>query len=80
MRAPTGMWWDWGEADGSRSYSFTQLTINADNDPLMSRMHKLGDEKRSLVIISPEHYGDLPIVALRPISRSLAMTRSALEA
>lgn len=56
--AVAGMWRGWQEADGSTSYSFTQLTINADDHPLMCRMHKPGDEKRSLVIIPPEHYGD----------------------
>lgn len=56
--AVAGMWRSWREDDGSDSYSFTQLTINADDHPLMKRMHKPGDEKRSLVIIPPEHYGD----------------------
>lgn len=54
--AVAGLWRDWQEADGSRSYSFTQLTINADQHPLLSRMHKPGEEKRSLAIIPPEHY------------------------
>lgn len=38
------------------SYSFTQITINADQHALMQQMHKPDDEKRSLVIIPPEQY------------------------
>ncbi|WP_051244661.1 hypothetical protein [Azohydromonas australica] len=32
------------------------LTINADEHPLMRRFHKLGDEKRSVVIVPPERW------------------------
>ena len=32
----------------------SMLTINADDHPVMGRFHKPGDEKRSLVIVSPE--------------------------
>lgn len=53
-----GLWREWTEADGSLSSSFTQITINADDHPLMSRMHKPDDEKRSLVVIAPEEVED----------------------
>jgi len=53
-----GLWRDWAEDDGSVSSSFTQITINADEHPLMRRMHKPGDEKRSLVILPREEVGD----------------------
>jgi putative SOS response-associated peptidase YedK len=56
--AVAGLWRRWAEEDGSMSYSFTQLTINADEHRLMNRFHKPGDEKRSLVIVPPEHYED----------------------
>lgn len=46
-----GLWRDWPEADGTSSTAFTQITINADQHPLMRRMHRPGDEKRSLVIL-----------------------------
>jgi putative SOS response-associated peptidase YedK len=32
------------------------LTINADAHELMRRFHKPGDEKRSVVVVPPEHY------------------------
>ncbi|BAK76486.1 protein of unknown function [Pseudogulbenkiania sp. NH8B] len=56
--AVAGIWRAWPEEDGSISHAFSQVTINADDHPLMRRMHKPGDEKRNLVIIEPEHYQD----------------------
>ena len=38
--------------------SMTMLTINADNHPFMSKFHKPEDEKRSIVVIEPEHRTD----------------------
>jgi putative SOS response-associated peptidase YedK len=37
-------------------FSFSMLTINADNHPLMSRFHKPDDEKRSVVVIENEEF------------------------
>lgn len=54
--AVAGLYRSWHEADGSISRSFTQLTINADDHPLMRRFHKPDDEKRSLVILRPDDY------------------------
>jgi len=51
-----GLWREWGREDGGVHTSFTQITINADDHPLMRRFHKPGDEKRSLVVLPP---GDL---------------------
>jgi putative SOS response-associated peptidase YedK len=36
----------------------TQLTINADQHPLLKRFHKPDDEKRTLVVVPPEAYSD----------------------
>lgn len=36
--------------------SFSMLTINADEHPLMKRFHKPDDEKRSVVILRPDQY------------------------
>lgn len=52
-----GLWRDWPDADGSVQSSFTQITINADGHALMGRMHKPGDEKRSLVILPHDEVG-----------------------
>lgn len=54
--AVAGLWREWKEPDGATALAFTQITINADEHPLMRRFHKPGDEKRALVIVPPEEY------------------------
>ncbi|MFJ2988314.1 SOS response-associated peptidase [Collimonas sp. NPDC087041] len=56
--AVAGLWRTWHEPDGSTTHSFTQITVNADDHPLMNRFHKPGEEKRSLVIVPPSEYDD----------------------
>jgi putative SOS response-associated peptidase YedK len=55
--AVAGLWERW---HGSRSQgevvSFTLLTVNADDHPLMRRMHKPGHEKRMLALLDPAEY------------------------
>ncbi|MCE9957648.1 SOS response-associated peptidase [Aeromonas rivipollensis] len=53
--AVAGIWRAWQEEQGY-TFSFSQLTINADTHPLLRRMHKPGDEKRSLVIVPKQDY------------------------
>jgi putative SOS response-associated peptidase YedK len=50
--------WDRWERSGSdeRVVSFSMLTINADDHPVMKRFHKEGDEKRTPVIVRPERF------------------------
>jgi putative SOS response-associated peptidase YedK len=55
--AIAGLWREW-EGEGGRRLSFTMLTLNAENHPLMKRFHKPGSEKRSVVIIKPADYDD----------------------
>ena len=43
---------------GETIYSFTMLTINAAEHPLMNQFHKPTDEKRMVAILSPERYRD----------------------
>jgi len=57
MFAVAGLWKEW-EYDSGMEYSFTQLTINADEHPLMKRFHKPGDEKRALVIVPRDGWDD----------------------
>lgn len=56
--AVAGLYRQWAEDDGTNSYSFTQLTINADDHPLVKRFHSQGEEKRSLVIVAASDYDD----------------------
>ncbi len=50
--------WEWKAIgpEGQPMYSFSLITINADEHPLMSRFHKPGDEKRMIVILRPDQY------------------------
>jgi putative SOS response-associated peptidase YedK len=44
--------------NGLSLLSFSMLTINADDHPLMRRMHKPDDEKRMVIILDPDQYDD----------------------
>jgi putative SOS response-associated peptidase YedK len=46
-----GFWRESKSPDGETVHSFTQLTINADDHPLMNHFHKPAEERRSLVIV-----------------------------
>jgi putative SOS response-associated peptidase YedK len=54
--AVAGLWREWDEGEAGKAYSFTMLTVNANDHPLMKRFHKPGDEKRSVVIVPPDEY------------------------
>ena len=51
-----GLWSRWRSPQGELVHSYTMLTINADNHPLMQQFHKPGEEKRMVVILAPQHY------------------------
>jgi putative SOS response-associated peptidase YedK len=55
--AVAGLWRSW-EGEAGPETSFTQLTMNADDHPLMRRFHKPGDEKRALVIVPKDEWDD----------------------
>ncbi len=51
--------WEWrptGGQDDLPLLSFTMLTMNADNHPLMQRFHRPEDEKRMPVLLDPPQY------------------------
>lgn len=50
-----GLWEHHGEGDKAFA-SFTMLTINADQHPLMNQFHRPGDEKRMPVIVPASHW------------------------
>ena len=56
--AVAGIYREWAEEDGMPSFSFSQITINADAHSVMRRFHKPGEEKRSLVILAADEYDD----------------------
>ena len=52
-----GLWDRWASPEGE-VLSFTMLTINADNHDFMCRFHRPDDEKRMVVILREEDFGD----------------------
>nr|WP_277398493.1 SOS response-associated peptidase family protein [Burkholderia sp. Ac-20353] len=62
--AVAGVWLAWEEPDGGESYSFTMITVNADEHLLLRQFHKHLDrdgkpnEKRGVVILRPDQYDD----------------------
>ena len=53
-----GIWTGWRSTDGSIVRSYSMLTINADDHPLMRQFHKAQDEKRMVVILPEDRYLD----------------------
>lgn len=53
-----GLWSTWSVTGRDPIHSFTMLTLNADDHSFMREFHKPGDEKRMLVILQEENYGD----------------------
>ena len=46
-----GLWERWVDPAGSEVHSFSMLTVNADEHPLMRQFHRPEDEKRMVVIL-----------------------------
>lgn len=63
-----GLWDQWKSPRGEVVHSFTMLTINADQHPLMNLFHKPTDEKRMVAILEPEQFEDW---LQAPMSRSI---------
>ncbi|MDN7645459.1 SOS response-associated peptidase family protein [Burkholderia cenocepacia] len=53
-----GIWRTLTNQDGTERHVMSMITVNADGHPLMSRMHKPFDEKRSVVILRPDDWGE----------------------
>jgi putative SOS response-associated peptidase YedK len=67
-----GLWSRWKSPQGGVVHSYTMLTINAGDHPLMRRFHKPSDEKRMVVILPVARYDDW--LQARP-EQSLAFMR-----
>lgn len=52
-----GIYRKWRHPDGREVFTFAMLTVNADGHPVMQRFHKPGEEKRMVVILDPQDYG-----------------------
>ena len=53
-----GLWSSWRSPKGDLVFSYTMLTINADDHPLMRLFHKPTDEKRMVMVLPPDRYQD----------------------
>lgn len=53
-----GLWSWWRSPEGQTVLSFTMLTINADDHPLMRNMHRPNEEKRMVVILPRAAHDD----------------------
>jgi len=53
-----GLWERWRGKGDQEIISYTLLTVNADDHPLMSRMHRPGQEKRMLALLDPAEYDE----------------------
>jgi len=51
-----GLWERVMQGDHRSRWSFTMLTINTTEHPLMQRFHKPDDEKRMVMILDPDQY------------------------
>lgn len=52
-----GLWTTWRAPTGDIVHSYTMLTINADEHPVMNQFHKPGEEKRMVVVLPEDSYG-----------------------
>lgn len=53
-----GLWECWSDQTGDVVFSYTLLTVNAENHELMSNYHRADDEKRMVVILPRGLYAD----------------------
>lgn len=53
-----GLWTSNRKATGQEVFSFTMLTVNADDHELFKHFHKPGDEKRMVVILREDQYDE----------------------
>ena len=53
-----GLWDKWESPEGVDIYSFTMLTLNADDHPLMKNYHRKDEEKRMVAILPEDRYND----------------------
>lgn len=51
-----GLWASWRSPHGTQVFSYTLLTVNADDHPLMRQFHRPGEEKRMVVILPEDRY------------------------
>lgn len=51
-----GIYRQWTSPEGTKHFTFSMLTVNADDHPTFKRFHAPHDEKRMVVILKPSEY------------------------
>ncbi|HSV55299.1 MAG TPA: SOS response-associated peptidase family protein [Burkholderiaceae bacterium] len=75
-----GIYRMWHHPDGRQMFTFAMLTVNADGHPIMSRMHRPAEEKRMVVILDREEYGQWLSCPVAEASKYFRQWTGALEA
>ncbi|MCS3394127.1 SOS response-associated peptidase [Burkholderia thailandensis] len=74
-----GIWRTLMGADGNEMYSMSMITVNAEGHAIMSRMHKPGDEKRSVVILRPDDWDEWLTTTNSEVARTMLQLLPAHE-
>ncbi|WP_347467490.1 SOS response-associated peptidase [Burkholderia stagnalis] len=74
-----GIWRTLKNPDGSDQHTMSMITVNAEGHPVMSRMHKPGDEKRSVVILRPDDWEEWLTTSNVEAARAMLQLYSADE-
>lgn len=74
-----GIWRTLKDSDGKPHNLMTMITVNADDHPVMSRMHKPGDEKRSVVILRPDDWEEWLTTPNIEVARAMLQLYTAEE-
>ncbi|MNT76317.1 hypothetical protein D3C72_2153070 [compost metagenome] len=53
-----GLWERWRSPSGEDVFSYSMLTVNADDHSFMRNYHRAGDEKRMVVVLPKGLYHD----------------------
>lgn len=66
-------------ADGNDLHTMAMITVNAEGHAIMSRMHKPGDEKRSVVILRLDNWEEWLTTTNSKVARTMLQLYPACE-
>lgn len=74
-----GIWCTLKGADGNELHAMSMITVNVEGHAIMSRMHKPGDEKRSIVILRRDDWEEWLTTTNGEAARTMLQLPSAHE-
>lgn len=77
-----GLWERWKSPSGENVFSYSMLTVNADDHSFMRNYHRAGDEKRMVVILPKGLYQDwlnAPAITSMEFMRQYPADRMAVD-